>query len=83
MHGLQFARPDADRMSILSRQAPRFTAIERGSFELGVARRPDAIVGTRRCDIGPPWAPTSTAARRSGSGTTWSDAARGAPARHP
>src|SRR5213078_4921907 len=31
-----------------------FTPIERGSFELGVARRPDAIVAdSGSCDIGP------------------------------
>ena len=45
----------ADRMSILSPTGHLgFTPIERGSFELGVARRPDAIVAdSGSCDIGP------------------------------
>jgi hypothetical protein len=44
-----------DRMSILSPTGHLgFTPIERGSFELGVARRPDAIVAdSGSCDIGP------------------------------
>src|SRR5262245_1034919 len=44
-----------DRMSILSRPGHLgFTPIERGSFDLGVARRPDAIVAdSGSCDIGP------------------------------
>ena len=68
-----------DRMNILSPTGHLgFTPIERGSFELGVARRPDAIVAdSGSCDTSAtsapsPWAPTSTAAPRSGSGTTWS-----------
>jgi acyclic terpene utilization AtuA family protein len=44
-----------DRMSILSPTGHLgFTPIERGSFDLGVARRPDAIVAdSGSCDIGP------------------------------
>jgi hypothetical protein len=44
-----------DRMSILSPTGHLgFTPIERGSFALGVARRPDAIVAdSGSCDIGP------------------------------
>src|ERR1700730_17268112 len=44
-----------DRLSILSPTGHLgFTPIERGSFELGVARRPDAIVAdSGSCDIGP------------------------------
>src|SRR5262245_3083412 len=45
----------SDRMSILSPTGHLgFTPIERGSFDLGVARRPDAIVAdSGSCDIGP------------------------------
>src|SRR5499433_4300202 len=45
----------ADHMSILSPTGHLgFTPIERGSFEIGVARRPDAIVAdSGSCDIGP------------------------------
>ena len=45
----------ADRLSILSPTGHLgFTPIERGSFELGVARRPDLIVAdSGSCDIGP------------------------------
>ena len=44
-----------DRLSILSPTGHLgFTPIERGSFEIGVARRPDAIVAdSGSCDIGP------------------------------
>src|SRR5215472_6191728 len=44
-----------ERMSILSPTGHLgFTPIERGSFELGVAQRPDAIVAdSGSCDIGP------------------------------
>ena len=44
-----------ERMSILSPTGHLgFTPIERGSFEAGVARRPDAIVAdSGSCDIGP------------------------------
>src|SRR5262249_24269518 len=43
------------RMSILSPTGHLgFTPIERGSFDLGVAQRPDAIVAdSGSCDIGP------------------------------
>src|SRR3989442_6797920 len=44
-----------DRLSILSPTGHLgFTTIERGSFEIGVRRRPDAIVAdSGSCDIGP------------------------------
>ena len=44
-----------DRLSILSPTGHLgFTPIERGSFEIGVGRRPDAIVAdSGSCDIGP------------------------------
>jgi hypothetical protein len=44
-----------DRMSILSPTGHLgFTPIERGSFDRGVAQRPDAIVAdSGSCDIGP------------------------------
>src|SRR5438132_10583998 len=44
-----------ERMSILSPTGHLgFTPIERGSFEIGVGRRPDAIVAdSGSCDIGP------------------------------
>src|SRR5262245_34220593 len=48
-------RAMADGMSILSPTGHLgFTPIERESFEIGVARRPDAIVAdSGSCDIGP------------------------------
>ncbi len=44
-----------ERMSIISPTGHLgFTPIERGSFEIGLARRPDAIVAdSGSCDIGP------------------------------
>src|SRR5882672_7789110 len=44
-----------DRLSILSPTGHLgFTPIERGSFDIGVSRRPDAIVAdSGSCDIGP------------------------------
>ena len=47
--------PRPERMSILSPTGHLgFTPIERGSFDIGVSRRPDAIVAdSGSCDIGP------------------------------